>query len=106
MVLRMPCHSERRKVQVEHSLLFVPFGVIKPSEPDHLTHHFGIETVAFRLGINLADVRRKRTLLILEPFDTLDQRFQLTSRKAVFRHARPFSEFINYSGATLRRKAD
>jgi hypothetical protein len=57
--------------------------------------------VALGLGIDLADVGRKRALLLFQTLDAFDQRFELSRHKAVLRHTPPHLVLARIDGTSM-----
>ena len=75
-------HAQRGKVEIEHRLLFFALGGFLLAQRNHLAQDLGVEAVGLGFGIDFLDVAGDRLLLLLEPFDALDQRTKLSLRES------------------------
>src|SRR5215471_16397730 len=70
-------HTQSAFVEVKQSLLFVVLLFVHSSDLDDLAHDLRLEAAAFRLGVDFLDIFAERALLVFEPLDALDKRFEL-----------------------------
>src|SRR5690348_9179660 len=85
-------HTQRGKIEVQDCFLFLPVSFVEPPHANDLAHDLGIEAVPFGFCKHFANVRRERRLLLFQALDALDQRFQLSRRKARFGHRCPLTD--------------
>ena len=70
---------------------FLPLGTIEFPQAHHLANDLRVEAVRLRFRVDFTDVSRQRGLFFLEPFDALDERFEMFFREARLGHTRPFA---------------
>ena len=75
-------HTQSAFVEVEQGLLFVVLLFVQSSDLDDLAHDFRLDPAAFGFGVDFLDIFAERALLIFEPLNALDKRFELRARDA------------------------
>jgi hypothetical protein len=55
---------------------------VHSSDLDDLAHDLRLEAAAFGFGVDFLDIFAERALLVFEPLDALDKRFELRTRYA------------------------
>lgn len=80
------------QIKVEKRGLFLSLGTILFPQSNDLTQRFGVETVGFRLGIDVADIVGESLPLLLQTLDALHQCSKLSARySATIRHLSSFN---------------
>src|SRR6516164_4707078 len=75
-------HTQSAFIEVEQGLLFVVLLFVHSSDLDDLAHDFRLEAAAFGFGVDFLHIFAERALLIFEPLNALDKRFELHARDA------------------------
>src|SRR5689334_1746252 len=75
-------HSERVQVGVQDFLLLTALVGIELAQAHDAAERLGIEARAFRFGIDVTDIVRRRLLVLFETFDALDEGLQLVFGEA------------------------
>ena len=69
-------------VGFQNRLGFLPLLRILLAHPHDGAQRLDVETIAFALGIDVADIFGDSLLLLFQPLDALDDGFELVLRKA------------------------
>src|SRR5579872_1688227 len=79
-------HSKRIQVKLEHRLLLLPVGAFHLAQPNDLTHDPRVESRAFCLRINFANIISQGLFFFFKTLDALDERTQMFFCKTGFGH--------------------